>query len=201
MRRSVLFIVAPLLCFGLTSYVKAQQPPAKSAQLLSPQQAFEILKQVDEKSELVPRRLLDMGMGYAKLNPESCFGLVLPNGKRMVGESKGDNYGMTLKYSGDQYGSYLIGFLYSEDDFSLEGKIIGKGAETLTKGSYAVFVSVEKLMLFGNAVSSQDFAISSKLDEKLLDDKSHKRPRFSLTQEGGNLLLAVEGNKFPIKFK
>lgn len=32
MRRSVLFIVAIWLCFGLTSYVKAQLPPAKSAQ-------------------------------------------------------------------------------------------------------------------------------------------------------------------------
>jgi hypothetical protein len=32
MRRSVLFIVAIWLCFGLTFYVKAQQSPAKSAQ-------------------------------------------------------------------------------------------------------------------------------------------------------------------------
>ena len=168
---------------------------AKVGKALSPQEAFDILTALNDRDALVPRRLMDMGLTYNRLSADNCFGVTFPNAKRLVGESRGEGYGMTLDNSA------LIGLIYSEGALLLEGRSLTKWAgKPLGRGGYAVFASVDQLKFFGES-DTDYFEMTAKLDPTLLDEQSNRRPRFSVAQDGKGISLVVGGNRFAIKSK
>lgn len=175
-----------------------EQTSAKLAQVLPAQQAFELLQ------ELAEHKLLIAMLGGRRvplpLNPESSFGLLLPSGLRLLGESSGKDYGLSL---GQGFG-VMIGSLYSEADFLIypiyELPLEGTSFE---KGPYLLFTNPQQLIVLGTGsqYSGKDirFYLFSKIDESLFS--SSKRPRFSIEQEAEDIFILVEGNKLKIKLK
>lgn len=197
MKHMILFTIVIWVVALSVSESLAQRPQQQTKLTqLSAQEAFRILKELNGQKKLAPA-FFDEPAEYTGLRPENCFGLILPNGLRLVGESSGHGYGLDYQSAGKWF--VLIGFLYSETGFSVSNQPFTKRAYSIFAASDVVGISTGKL---GDL---KTVPISSKIDESLLKGgqggSSLKRSRFSLTQEGGDILLNVEGNKIVVKIE
>jgi hypothetical protein len=106
--------IGGVICFLLVSAVsaagaqtasqKATSTPealAKPALVLAAEKVFIALKQLNDRKELVPP---PFGPGiYEGLKQENCFGLLLPNGLRLMGESSGTDYERIMDWADAQW--------------------------------------------------------------------------------------------------
>jgi hypothetical protein len=157
-----------------------------SAAPLTPADAFDLLKSLNERGEMVPS-FHDQKRGYKGLDKKNCFGVRIESGARIVGESAGKDYGMyemgqsiPMKVTAVQ-----IGFLYSEADLAI-------GTAALPKGPYMVFLAPEKLSFKGIELKSTSVPLASKVSDSILSSK--KPPRFSLVRDAEGISFVVEGN-------
>jgi hypothetical protein len=171
-----------------------QRPePAASAAALAAADAFDLLRSLNERGEMVPS-FLDQKRGYKGLDKKNCFGIRIEGGARIVGESAGKDYGMyemgqsiPMKVTAVQ-----IGFLYSEADLAI-------GTAALPKGPYMVFLAPEKLTFKGKELKSSSVPLPSRVSDSILSSK--KPPRFSLAQDAEGISLVVEGNRLLLQPK
>jgi hypothetical protein len=177
------------------------RPAIKPISVLTAQEAYRILKEVNQKKGLMfippfePR-------AYSKLRPENCFGLALPNSAHLVGESAGREYGV-INYGKADKAYTMIGILYSESEFLIKGQPLAKDTP------YNLYVASDELRI--DYVSRESFTggyllpLGSRIDDSLLIPDSgkgkNKRPRFNLTKEGDNAYIIINGSKYPITIK
>jgi len=167
--------------------------PRVSAALLTAADAFDLLRSLNERGEMVPS-FMDQKRGYKGLDKKNCFGVRVERGARIVGESSGKDYGMyemgeslPMKVTAVQ-----IGFLYSEADLAI-------GTAALPKGSHMVFLAPEKLTFKGKELKSTSVPLPSRVSESILSSK--KPPRFSLTHDAEGISVVVEGNRLLLQPK
>jgi hypothetical protein len=149
-------------------------------------------------------------MEYKSLKQDNCFGIRSSTGLRLVAESTGDPYGLRgfdTPPGGQRRDKVMIGFLYSEFAFRLQGR-------ALPRGAYTVFVFRDALELSGDDSSSmhydiprqenipkdktEEFPLKTALPEALLTEKASEVPRFSLTPKGGSAMLVIHGNSLTL---
>jgi hypothetical protein len=161
--------------------------PSESVVALVPAEAFDLLKSLNGRGEMVPS-FQGQKRGYGGLDRKNCFGFRFTGGARVVGESSGRDYGMYQMSDGApmRVEAVMIGFLYSEANLIVS-------TASLAKGSYIVFLGPEALTFKGKELASTEVRLSSRLSDSILSTK--KPPRFSLIQEAGGIALVVEGNK------
>jgi len=159
---------------------------SEGVQPLEPKEAFAIFKALNEQKKLIESVFAKV-WSY-KVQPENCFGLKLPGGARLAGESAGDDYG-GLAFT---EGSWVpqIGFMFSETAFTLQD-------QAFQKGIHRVFASAGSLTL-RREDSSISLALPSRIDAALLEAKS-RRPKFSFAVDGGQVFLVVANNKLALK--
>lgn len=170
-----------------------QAEPGASATALTAADAFDLLRSLNERAEMVPS-FLDQKRGYKGLDKKNCFGIRIGHGARIVGESTGKDYGMyeMSQSSPMKVTAVQIGFLYSEADLAI-------GTAALPKGPYMVFLAPEKLIFKGQELKSTNVLLPSKVSDSILSSK--KPPRFSLAPEAEGIFVVVEGNKLPLQPK
>lgn len=173
----------------------------KPISVLSAQEAHRILKEVDQRKGLMtihpfgPR-------AYGKLRSENCFGLVLPNGAHLVGESAGREYGV-INYGKADKAYMMIGVLYCESEFLIQGGPLAQDTP------HIIYAASDELRI--DYANRESFArgyllpLDSRITDSLLIEDTgkgkNKRPRFNLTKEGENAYLTINGSKFPITIK
>ena len=189
------------LVAGLLFSAAAQQPPKKApsgggrGQPVSSEAAFKVLNALNEQSKLV---VTFMGATqYTDLKAENCFGWRFPDGPRILGESGGEYYGLSMETvgakgtEGKKYDA--IGALYAEAPFLLQGKLFKKGA-------YMVYAAPDELRLdlsIKEDVRSTTLALKEKLDKSLFGKKKGEpAPRFSFVQVAGQVYLVIGSNRF-----
>ena len=191
--------LAGFLVAGLLFSAAAQQPPMKApsgaGQPVSSEAAFKVLNSLNEQSKLV---VTFMGASrYTDLKAEKCFGWRFPSGPRIVAESGGEYYGLsmhTVGAKGAEGKKYdAIGALYAEAPFLLQGKLFKKGA-------YMVYAAPDELRLdlaIKEDVRSTTFALKVKLEGSLFGKKKGEpAPRFSFVQAAGQVYLVLSSNRF-----
>jgi len=188
--KNLIILAAGLASFWVASACTQQKSPQPKTSHLTAQQAFDILKDLNEQKKLAePFGVPPFGREfyYSALRPENCFGLILANGLRLVGESLGKDYGIIR---GDDF--QQIGFLYSEGDFLIE-------KYTFKKGPYIVFASPSKLIIGTGFVdiNAEEIPLKTMIADSLFKEGG-KRPRFSLTEANDNIYINVESNKLLI---
>lgn len=189
----LLFLAAVLVIYAGCSQIGATKTSAQlKTEPLAPADAYKIFYDLNEKKKLLepfgfpPNESI---FYYNALKPENCFGFTLHKKQRIAGESSGEFYGATR--NGDQE---MIGFFYSDTDFSIENN-------SFKKGSYAVSASPTILVLSRNIVSSAtEIPLKTPIAESLFK-KSVSSPRFSLILKDQEIFLNIEGNSFLIKIK
>jgi len=169
--------------------------------LLKANQAFQIFNNLNNQEKLLPSPMVGR---YNNLSKNNCFGLVLPNGSRILGESSGKDYGLSIVYfeGGSMVSPALIGMLKSELGFSIENT-------NFKKGLYLLYLTPQKLVFFGGKSdatmdefmsSRKSFKLNSKIDSSLLEKDSSVRPKYSLSfDDNGNIFINLKGNKVIIK--
>lgn len=167
--------------------------PGASPAALTTADAFDLLRSLNERGEMVPS-FLDKKRGYKGLDKKNCFGIKIEGGARIVGESTGKDYGMyemgqsiPMKVTAVQ-----IGFLYSEADLAI-------GTTALPKGPYMVFLAPEKLTFKGKELKSTSVPLPSRVSDSILSSK--KPPRFSLAHSAEGISVMVEGNRLLLQPK
>ena len=166
---------------------------AKSPRASSSQEAFEILKGLNERHKLLATRFPQQYYFYsARLRPENCFGFVLQNGMRLVGESSGDIL-CDGKVNGENFVG--LGYLYSEADLLIGGRPVDKG-------SYGVYVTTSNLLIspYDDPIGAIELPLTSKIQLPTRGVEG-KKLFFAFSQEKGNSYLTLEGNAFPIKVR
>lgn len=176
----------------ITATAGLQHPePSASAAALAAGDAFDLLKSLNERGEMVPS-FQDRKLSYGGFDKKNCFGLRVPGGARIVGESSGKDYGMYEVTHSGGVAAVQIGFLYSESDL-----VVGTAA--LPKGSYMVFLAPEKLTLRGKEFKSTEVPLPSRVSDSILSSK--KPPRFSLVQDAEGISVVVVGNRLLLLLK
>jgi|SRR5882672_5030286 len=202
------------LCFCLFCFfrVDAQQPVASAPQkekqassepaaAIPANEAAEMLEKLKLEGKFYVRAAGDTLTLPQDLTAKDFFGWKFSNGNRIAGESSGTYYGYAV-YSyvevvGGSRLTDLIGFFYSDAKFSLD-------AQSFDEGPYALFAATDVLSICNGKCA--DFPLRSKIDAALLAEPtraqgSPKRPKVSLMQEGKNVFMNLEGNKFLISLK
>lgn len=114
-------------------------------QPLSATDAFARLKELNDQKKLAPA-FFDEPAEYTALRAENCFGLSVPGGQRLLGESSGQGYGLDLQSGGTRF--VLIGFLYSDADFSVV-------SHNFFAGAYSVFATSDVLAISAGKLGDQ----------------------------------------------
>jgi hypothetical protein len=159
-----------------------------------------IIDQLNREEKLLPKW---MGQRYiADFKAENVSGFLFADGKRILSESNGTDYGLTMDND-----RRMIGFLYSEVDLEIAGF-------PLKQGNYVVLAALSKLAFSRDADKtsssiSQPFPLlpvpeiklPTTLDSQLLEEKSSSRPNFAIELKGKDLLLTCGANALKIKIK
>lgn len=174
---------------GDTAGLQGPEPGA-SAVALTAADAFDLLKRLNERGEIIPS-FQGTKFTYRGLEKKNCFGFRLPGGARIVGESSGRDYWVIELTSGG-VAAVQIGILYSESDL-----VVGTAA--LPKGSYSVMLAPDMLTLRGRELNSTNLPLPSRISDSILSSK--KPPRFSLAQDAEGIFLVVEGNRLLLQPK
>jgi len=193
---------------NVSTNIDTAKTNVRGVQVLTAQEAFDALKQLNDERKLFPLSLFGASGSGSGLKAENCFGLTLRGG-RLIGESNGTNYGVEMSSTDRPSSSVMIGFLYSEIGFEVEGKqfhrgphlvlagpehirIIGDGEGFTTMGTPGGSKDVPKM-------ESQIFPARSPIDPALVGKDSKSRIKFSLTHEKGGVFINVGGNRLAIR--
>ncbi len=144
------------------------------------------------------------------LTSERCFGIRLPNGLRLVGQSSGKDYGVrgsNTTSDGQRREKVLIGSFYSEFPFLFEAK-------RFAAGPYLVLVFRNALELHGDDHSGthydanrrsqvpnalvEEIPFRSPIPDELLAEKATVLPRFGIGVENAAVFLTLLDNKLRI---
>ena len=171
--------------------VATARKPAKALRPLSPQEAFEPLDDLERQAKLLTSPFPGQTFHYRGLRPDNCFGLVLSNGKRLVGQSDG-----LIGFEGevDKVKVVSIGFLWTEGPLIVGGKELAPGSYVLFAGESMIRIS-EQPMPFGVEVP-----LATKIDITLLKTGS-KEPFFSILRENDTVYLQLGANRLLIELK
>jgi len=174
---------------GKTNASQAQ--PAKVLRTLSPQEAFAPLNELEKQAKLLISPFPGESFHYYGLRPDNCFGLLLSNGKRLVGQSDGK---VGMDGTVEKIKVVSIGFLWTEGPIFIGGEELASGSYVLFAGESTLRIS-DKPMPFGLEVP-----LVSKIDLALLNAGS-KEPFFTLTEEKNGVNLRIGANNLPITLK
>ena len=164
---------------------------------LSQQEAFDFLQQLNNEGKMVPP-IYGTAI-YKKLSKNNCFGIRLNNGKRIIGECAGKDYGhyLTSTTIPIKTTALQIGFLYSEIALVHSDQFI-------PKGSYEVYAGPNKLTLMTGRQGSQnipeiqtyEITLNSPLPQSMLESKTS--PRYTLIrQDEYTIAIELGTNQIP----
>lgn len=207
-----------LMVFAITLSLGAQQPkqrtgvsakaktPGKAIATppttVTPDEAFGVFDELNSSGKLTEAMFgpLARAMGMNRvggLAKENCFGWRIPSAGRLLGESSGGYYGVTLT-DNDKKEYTMVGLLISDAELLLEGKPV-------KPGKYLVTASPEGLALSTGQDIEKGVSIPLKqpLDPAMFVNQKDggKSPRYSLELEGSSLSLAIGQNKLRIQSK
>jgi hypothetical protein len=136
------------------------------------------------------------GISFEKPKAQNCFGVRLPNGARVLGESRGRDYEINVRFTRVTWSPYMvvIGFLFIDGAVQIEGN-------PTTPGPYVVVASEKEFRLV-RALSLEDAVNLSgsikglDLMSAFLGDKA--RPRMTAGVEDGVAYLQVSGHKLRV---
>lgn len=199
-------LLALLFLFAAPLLAQAQKAPppasshapakaaAASAEEVPQAEAFAAMKELNDKKKLMSTMF---GEGeYRGLKQENCHGWRFPGGARLLWESAGWYYGLSLSThpkEGMEKTYENIGIIYAEADFRI-------GSKPFHKGPYMVYASPEELRVETEEgeKASETFPLEHKLDPAEFDKAAKKAPRFTFVQEGNRLLLKVGENSLAV---
>jgi len=210
---SVFIALAPAAILAQTASPETGSSPTAQAQSLTQAESFEFLKSLNKAKKIFPESYLLPLKEYKKgvLKPENCFGVRLANGLRLVGESRGADYGVRgymIDKDGNNYDFFVsIGVLHAEFPFAFEDQL-------LPAGPYVVEAHQDALALVGDQESKTHYdsfgrkqvpdevkkksPLKTPLPEALLAEKAKEIPRFSLAVEKGAIVLTLHGNTWTL---
>jgi hypothetical protein len=190
--------------FSTIGFVRSQA--VKPSLNMPQEEAFQILKALNDKNMLFPKSLMGVSGEYKGLLAENCFGLEPIKGWKVAWESTWkNNYGIKFEYAGDPSPTVQVGFLYSSAPFLIAGKPMGSGA-------YAVLANTGTFQLSGDAgtfhwvrdrqvpdMRTEQITLTNKLDATLFAAKSTGGPTFSLVKEANGVFVTIGANKLAIR--
>lgn len=171
--------------------------------------AFAYVKRLNDARHLLPQSEWWFGRQLENVRPGSCFGIALPSGLRLVGESSGRNYGIqsfTVDAAGRSIASVLVGVFHAEFPFAVEGK-------SFLKGSYLVWARPDSLIFTGDdsTIARRDnrgrafpretraaVRLSSPLPDSLITEKAVSRPQVMVELKAQSLVFRVLEHEFLI---
>ena len=202
MKRPILscsFSQIALLGVGLLTAcitAKAQSEPKPSPQLVTSKVAYPVISKLNEEGRLVAPLFGEMKI--IDLKADDCFGVLWPDGTRLIGQSSGHDYGLEFNYSGEPRQTN-IGLLYVEKDVVV-------GGEVLAAGPYFVFVSPGVATLFTEkhegstpVSTSVKLGLVTALEAASLERKATNRPRIGIRVEGAKAHLEIGANRFELR--
>ncbi len=194
---------------NVSTNIDTAKTNVRGVHILTAQEAFDALKQLNDERKLFPLSLFGASGSGSGLKAENCFGLTLRPGGRLVGESNGTNYGFEMSSTDRPSPSVMIGFLYSEIGFEVEGKLFHQGPHLVLAGPEHVRIigDGEGFTTMGTPSGSKDvpkmesqiFPARSPIDPALVGKDSKARIKFSLTHDKGGVFINVGGNRLAIR--
>lgn len=203
-------VLLPAMPNGISTNVTAAETTqtnilqAGDAKLIAQEDAYRELKQLDKKEQLfIPCLNRSMNSG-GDLKKENCLGILLANGARILGESRGKDYGFDLRPASlmgvpvpVSMVMMVIGFLYIEGPVQIQGN-------STSPGPYVVVATTENKFRLARSVSMDDAVdLSRELTKELGLDVAGfgpkaSRPKLNAVLEKGEAYLEVEGNKLRV---
>ncbi|MDD5542355.1 MAG: hypothetical protein PHX83_04205 [Acidobacteriia bacterium] len=217
MNRIWSFMVFMLLAFTPTALLPQAGASSKTAQglagppeTLSQEDSFRLITSLNEAEKLFPESYIFPFTKMKHVSAETCFGVRLANGARLVGESSGKTYGFHgsfTKADGTKGSFTLIGILHSEFPFSIQDK-------QFPAGPYILHAYEDALELTGNDESEkhfdynrrknvpkardEKFDLKTRISNTLLSKEAKEIPRFSLAVKNDEIWLELNGNTWKV---
>lgn len=186
-------------------------PQAGEAKLMVQEDAREELAKLNKRGSLIVPGLGRSMYSGGDLKKENCFGILLPNAARVLGESKGKDYGFDIRPRDRKWvpeGSVMrvLGFLFIEGQLEMQGKSLSAGPYVVVASGDHPFFGRDRpgsqlhLVRSRSLDDSDSVDLSGELSKQLEIDGSGRAtaPRLTAIIEDQVAFLEVGGNRLRI---